>query len=205
MRNPIIENLGIDASFNRPISDTKALTVMFKNNVSARVSALLFCRRPLAVARLVVAVIVYAVYLQAFFIARLHIGYEIIHIEPTLADLYAATAITIISMVGWFRASADHHAPNIEKRISPRPMSGDRFSLEASAAFGLTSLQSVETNISRRGAAGTLRPDVCSFRIAMFSKNAKHSKATERVSNGNGFRSFLNHCCAPKMPILGVF
>lgn len=178
---------------------------MLKNNVSARVSTLLFCRGPLAVAGLVVTVVVYAVYLQAFFVSRLHIGYEIIHIEPTLTDLYAATAVTIISMVGWFIASSDHHAPNIEKRISPRPMSGDRFSLKASTAFGFSILQSIETNIFRRGTAGTLRPNIGSFRIVMFSKNAKHSEATEHIPNGNGFRSFLNHCCAPKMPILGVF
>ena len=168
---------------------------MFKYNVSTVVPSLLLSGSPPAVAGFVVAIVVYAIYLVALFIAISHVGYEVVYIEPSVAYLYATTAISGIAFVFWVCAAGNHVSPNIKKRLTPSSVLSRCLSLKAPAALRGSISKTVTANIARWTATRTLGMGKEGFNTFFFV-NTKHCVPAKNVSDIHHLGLGRNHIAA---------
>jgi len=165
---------------------------MFKKNIATVVSGLLLCGTPLAVFLLIVAVVVFSVELQAFFIALGHVGYEVVDIKPSVANLYAATAVAMVSLVFWICAAPNHGAPDSKKRMVPRAMFCDGLFTKAPATLRSAISECVASDVARRTTARTLDLGKKRFNT-LFLEDAKNGVSGKNIACLHKFGFGSNH------------
>lgn len=188
----LVKRLSRDANFNRPINDTKAFAIVFKDNVSAVVASLLLRCGPLAIVWRIITIVILAVYLQTFFISGGHVGYEVFDILPAFAYRNSATAIAIISLVFWVCATVNNALPNLKKWIAPFTMFGYALFVKASATLRTACAKCVYLNVAGRALARTL--NFCKFNVgAFFLEDSKHRVSPVNVAGFDDARNSFNH------------
>jgi hypothetical protein len=114
----------------------------------AAICGLLFSRRPFAIGRLVIAIVVYALKRQPFR-PEAHIFEEVFESEPSFAHRNPSTAVIRIFGSSRIQAPSFHRTPNtvlryifpvLRKAMFCFPF-GCEFSIQAAAAFGETTTQ----------------------------------------------------------------
>lgn len=102
-----------ETSTARSIGESNAFAFVEEPNILARVLVLLLTSGPSAVVRLIVAVIIDAVYGMKRAWPRPHVlqkGREVF--SPLLTDTYAAAPISGVGVVEWIKATLLHRAPH---------------------------------------------------------------------------------------------
>jgi len=190
--NPVVKHWGRYPDFGGPIDNTKTLSVVLKNNIAAVVSGLLLGSCPLAIAWLVAAVVVLPVELQAWFIASLNVGNELVNIHPALANHNAAASVAWVALVIGVGAATNHRFPHLEQWVFPLAVLGDSFLVKAAATLRLLAPQGGDANVSGRATARAL--DSSELRVsAFFFEDAKNCVPPIHVARRNDFGSRLDH------------
>ncbi len=121
------KRLGLDAQLPRPLKDRERSIAKRHAHVVPRVIRLLSRRAPAAVAKLVVAVIVYPVNLHLLR-APPHVSKEILKLVPTFAKLNSTSSVILKSRRIGIQATSLDAAPNLIRRSVSHPMGGMRAS-----------------------------------------------------------------------------
>jgi hypothetical protein len=155
---PIPKSARVHAQASGPFGDRKRLASVSERRTGASIVALLDARRPAAVARRVVAVVVDAFQSSALG-SRAHVGVEVRKLVPARTDLDAAPAVTRERGARWIRAALPHGLPHLifgcpATRVTMRHVRGLRVVL-ASARLGISAPEVVTVNRRCRAACAT--------------------------------------------------
>lgn len=129
-----------------PLSKRQRLSLVLNHFIAAAIACLLCLYRPSTVARLVVAIIVFAVNGMLVTRALPHVGVEVLkRVEPPLADRYSAVKVPFLPVRIRQGASGNHISPasifaGVEHSVSQLPCSR-LVIFQAAAAFADTRLE----------------------------------------------------------------
>lgn len=129
--------------FLAPLYERESLAVELNHSATAGIALLLALEKPLAISRLVVSVVIRPVQLMMRRWARPHVGVKVSEAEPTLANLYAAPAVAVVSGRTWPGAASDHVIPDPVFRGAAHAVRsmGRGFFVDTSAALRMTGAQ----------------------------------------------------------------
>lgn len=143
-----------NANSGGPVREIKGLSVERKENGPSAIGQLLFGRRPAAIARFVIAVVVDAVKRHSVW-SRPHIGEEILKYKPAIADLDSASSIKVpIGCLG-IAAPIFHTAPqgvfgwqrNAVFLVDPKRYAFQRTTLGAATALCVAKILGLDNRL----------------------------------------------------------
>lgn len=136
---PFPDNMLADIGNFGPLSNSFLFRATGDVAISSPVPALLFCRRPTAIPRLVVAVVIDTVDAVLAGWARPHVGDKICNVSPSLTDGDSTTTIVVIAFVEKVVAASKYFSPNKILVAIIQPMTPQKFracfGASASATF----------------------------------------------------------------------
>lgn len=110
------------SEFRNPVRKALSLVADRIHRSVTAIACLLFIGRPAAVARFVVAVVIYTINGMVGTSPRPHVGKEILkRLSPSFANYDATTAIVTVSRIRLVVATGDHGPPNVVFRQSVLP------------------------------------------------------------------------------------
>jgi len=117
-QNPIEQRRAFDADLCGDISNGLQFSVEQDAVIASSISALHRSRGPPAVSKLIVAVIVDALNLKLGIRLLAHVSKEVLELQPSVANLNAATAIVLIALMLGIKTPFQHVLPRIQCRAS---------------------------------------------------------------------------------------
>ncbi len=134
-----VEDVSLYAKVVSPLGNGFSQPVIFDHHQAASVGPLLFRRRPAAIARLIIAVVIDSVNGMLGRWARPHVGRECLETHsPSLAHRNAASSVVLKICEPAIAASVDHVRPNVVNRSTRHAVlkihHGGAFSPKAAAA-----------------------------------------------------------------------
>ena len=176
----IVDSVVVNTCDFRPLSDSFTHTFKLNKMVCSSISGLLFFRRPSAVLRRIIKVIVNSIERVMAAGAIAHIGYKLAKALPLSAYSYASASISVVVVIFRVAASGFHGGPCSILACFAKHMRGYNGFMGAPAGGSLPPSQTVQPNYSFISANTSASPRERPSALVM-NNGAERGKAAEHL------------------------